>query len=357
MTVVVSGHPDGTLRAWAVEDGGLLAQRAGHDGRVTAIATGDLSGTPCAFSAGWDGTVRTWRLPQLTPSGPALAVESGTGFSAVATCSRQGRAVVAAAALDLLHLWDPAEGVVLRVLEGHANEVALAEVGERVVVACGGVEGGIVVKELMTDQVVARIPGAHQGEVGALAITRLRGRPMLVSGGARDGRILRSDLLTGMPLGPPSIGHHGPLDAPGRIWTVAAGELAGQAVAVSSGWDGELWVWDLTTGERVGKPLDDYLGEVHTVRFVEVNGGPGLAAGGEEEPALRVWDLRRRTPSRVIPTGSGISAMAVATALRGCRGLPRAGGGDRCVVTHLCGDGPQARRATASGRTAAATRR
>jgi WD40 repeat protein len=311
--VVISGHPDGTLRAWAVEDGRLLAERDGHDGRVTAIATGDLGCTPCAISAGTDGTVRTWRLPELTPSGPALIVERGTGLSAVATCSRQGRTVVAAAALDRLQLWDPVEDVVLRVLEGHTEEVALAEVGERLVVARGEVEGGILVEEVMTDRVVARIPGAHEGGIGALATTRLRGRPTLVSGGASDGRILRWDLSTGMPLGPPSIGHHGPLDAPGRIWTIATGELAGQAVAVSSGWDGELWVWDLSSGERVDTPLDDYLGEVHTARFVEVDGGPGLAAGGEEEPALRVWDLRRRTPSRVIPTASPISAMAVAT--------------------------------------------
>jgi WD40 repeat protein len=100
------------------------------------------------------------------------------------------------------------------------------------------------------------------------------------------------------------------LHAPGRIYALAIATLAGRPVAVSSGWDGELWVWDLASGERAGEPLDDNYGDVQALVVSHRNGRQRVVCGGIDEPVLRVWDLDQRRLDRVLPSPAHVLALA-----------------------------------------------
>lgn len=42
-----------------------------------------------------------------------------------------------------------------------------------------------------------------------------------------------------------------------RVWSVATAVVEGRALAVTSGDDGTVRVWDMVTGEQVGEPSSD----------------------------------------------------------------------------------------------------
>lgn len=113
-----------------------------------------------------------------------------------------------------------------------------------------------------------------------------------------------------MPLGEPLRGHHGPLHAPGYIYALTITNVHGRVVAVSSGWDGEFWLWDLARGERLGEPLDDDNGDVQELTVSRSGGRPVVVGGGIDEPLLRVWDLERRALVRTIPSESHVTSLA-----------------------------------------------
>jgi WD40 repeat protein len=87
----------------------------------------------------------------------------------------------------------------------------------------------------------------HAEQVNSVAVGRVRGKEVIVSGGA-DSMMLFSKAGSGAPAS-------GPVDAHVfGIATVAVGKLRGKDVAVSGGRDGEIRVWDLETGQSIGEP-------------------------------------------------------------------------------------------------------
>jgi WD40 repeat protein len=70
--VVVSGSDDATVRVWDLDARELrYAPLEAHQGKVNAIAVGDLHGRPIAISGGNDNTIRVWDLLTGRPPGRA----------------------------------------------------------------------------------------------------------------------------------------------------------------------------------------------------------------------------------------------------------------------------------------------
>jgi len=93
-----------------------------------------------------------------------------------------------------------------------------------------------------------RVIGKHDGDVSAVALAQVEGRPVIVSGGS-DGTVRVWDLASGEPRYEPLTGHDSGVTA------VAVGQLDGRPVIVSGGWDGTVRVWDLASGEPRYEPL------------------------------------------------------------------------------------------------------
>jgi hypothetical protein len=135
----------------------------------------------------------------------------------------------------------------------------------------------------------------HDNEVQAVECVELDGRPVAVSVG-NDGTLW--DLATAEPDGPPLPGHDG------EVMSAACAVLDGRPVAVTGGADGTLRVWDLAARAPMAPPIrHDEDMPVHRVVTARLDGRPiALSAGpasmaydGEGEyysgGLVRVWDL------------------------------------------------------------------
>jgi hypothetical protein len=246
--VVVSGSDDATVRVWDLGARGLLYQPLeAHQGKVNAIAVGDLDGRPIAISGGNDRTVRVWDLNAGRPRGAPLV--------------------------------------------GHDRKVlavAVGELGGRPIAVSGGNDKTVRVWDLDTGELIYRPLAGHDGNILAVAVGKLSGRPIAVS--ASDDFTVRVwDLAAGGPLGRPLEGHDNIVNA------VAVGELDGRPIAVSGGCDKLLWVWDLAAGGPLGGPLAGHDDWVLAVAIGELDGRPIAVSGGTDD-TMRVWDLAAGRP-------------------------------------------------------------
>jgi len=135
--------------------------------------------------------------------------------------------------------------------------------------------------------------GAARGEplrgqdaiVTALAVGHIDGVPVAVSGGDFDGTVRVWDLRTGRARGTSlHCGTRG-------VAALAVGEVDGTPVVISSDRNGVVGVWDLRTGAARGKPLHRGTRGVAALAVGEVDGTPVAVSGGDDG-AVRVWDLR-----------------------------------------------------------------
>lgn len=106
-SVLVSGSDDATVRIWDLGARGLLCARLeAHQGKVNAVAVGDLHGRPIAVSGGNDRTVRVWDLLTGRPRGTPL-VGHDRKVLAVAVGKLGGRPIAVSGGIDgTVRLWD-----------------------------------------------------------------------------------------------------------------------------------------------------------------------------------------------------------------------------------------------------------
>ena len=156
-----------------------------------------------------------------------------------------------------------------------------------------------------------------------MAVARLNGRPVVVSGGDH-GTVRVWELASGAPVGEPFNGHVG------AVWSVAVGELDARPVVVSGGEDGTVRVWDLATGAPVGGPLTRTNGAAYSVAVGELASRPVVVSGGEDG-TVRVWDLATGAPVGDPFTGHTGTVLSVAVARLNRRSVVISGGGDGTV--------------------------
>ncbi|MFI5983805.1 caspase family protein [Streptomyces sp. NPDC051555] len=157
----------------------------------------------------------------------------------------------------------------------------------------------------------------------AVACTVVDGRAVAVSTG-QEGTVRLWDLRTGAPVGEPLTGHAGGVAA------VACTVVDGRPVAVTSGWDATVRVWDVRTGQPVGEPLTGHASQVHALACAEADGRP-VAVSGSWDGTVRVWDLRTGRPVGKPLTGHASAVNAVACAVVDGRPIAVTGGQDGTV--------------------------
>lgn len=207
-----------------------------------------------------------------------------------------------------------------------------------------------------------------------LTVAHLDGRPVVITGGGRfdlsgqdletmGGAVRVWDLRTGRKIGKTLTGHglgvtalttvatdlgllavssseEGEL----RAWNLTRGErvaalqasynggmgaglLAGRPVAVTGGHDDFVQVWDLLSGEQLGKSLTDIEPVVRALAAVEVDGRTVVAAGGDGN-ALHLWDLDSQEPLGAPLTGHTQCISTMGTARIGGRAIAVTGSED-----------------------------
>jgi WD40 repeat protein len=106
-TVLVSGHEDGTVRAWDLETlEPVGAPLLGHQSRVNDLVTGERQGRAVVVSGSSDFTLRVWDLEALERLGPPLS-DHRWPVKRVAMGQRRGRTVIVSGSSDkTVRVWD-----------------------------------------------------------------------------------------------------------------------------------------------------------------------------------------------------------------------------------------------------------
>jgi WD40 repeat protein len=209
---------------------------------------------------------------------------------------KQGEAEFAAriARLPLKRLWKPKwawwqESHSQRVLEGHSGSVDSVAVGRlcgRDVIVSGGWDGTVRVWDAETGEPAVKIGvlTGHSNYVTSVAVGRLCGREVIVSG-SWDGTVRVWDVETGMPAVKIGVltGHSN------YVTSVAVGWLRGREVIVSGSNDKTVRVWDVETGKPVEKigVLTGHSNYVTSVAVGRLCGREVIVSGSE---TVRVWD-------------------------------------------------------------------
>ncbi|WP_326740431.1 caspase family protein [Streptomyces sp. NBC_01022] len=147
----------------------------------------------------------------------------------------------------------------------------------------------------------------HTNAVEAVACTMLDGEPVAVTSGW-DWTVRVWDLATGRPVGEPLTGHTTGVAA------VACAMLDGKPIAVTASLDRTVRVWDLTTGRPLGEPLTGHTTGVAAVACAMLDGKP-IAVTASLDRTVRVWDLTTRQPVGEPLTGHTDTVEAVACAM------------------------------------------
>ncbi|WP_405958493.1 caspase family protein [Streptomyces phaeochromogenes] len=172
----------------------------------------------------------------------------------------------------------------------------------------------------------------HTGTVYAVACTVAHGTPIAITSGD-DNTVRVWDLTTASQIGEPLTGHTG------RVLAVACIAVHGAPVAITGGADSTVRVWDLTTGQQTCEPLTGHTGTVDTVACTTVHGTPIAITGGADF-TVRVWDLT--TGRQIGEPLTGHTGPVTAVACTVLHGTPVAvtGGRDAMRVWNLSSGSP-----------------
>ncbi len=176
---------------------------------------------------------------------------------------------------------------------------------------------------------VHRLLSGHAKPIGCVAVGKLDGRPIAVTGSAdKTARIW--DLTTQQQIGEP-------LRVGVAVRAVAIGELGHYTVALTGGVDGTVRVWDLSAGQEYGSSLTGHTNSVESI-VIGALAGKAVALTASTDGTARMWDLTHRRQ-----LGGDLAAhrrTVRSAALGELDGLPLAatGGDDKAV--HVWNFGP-----------------
>jgi WD40 repeat protein len=272
--IVLSASADDTVRSWHAESGRELHTYTGHTGPVRRVAAFDPvadSGRWKAVSCGDDATGRVWDLSDRTEH-IAGAVHPGR-IEALASDTPRGRPLVVTACGDhRLRVLDNRTGSLLSARmagDSPVYAVALGATREGPVSASVSSGKGIVVRLVDTGAVLwGRRPDSPVVALSAGGSSR---RPVLVTLDSQ-GLTHMWELGSGRP-------RNGPLSRYEGVSALALGRIRDTPVVVTGRADGEIVLWNLTSGavRRVLSPAGASP-RVNAVRFVEGPSGPRVAS-------------------------------------------------------------------------------
>lgn len=146
----------------------------------------------------------------------------------------------------------------------------------------------------------------HESSVYRVACAELDGRPIAVT--STDGEVWVWDLTSGRPRGNPLTGHAGAI-----VDALAVLDVDGRLIAVTGGHDGTVQAWDLVSAQQIGEPLIEKYW-VSDIACAMVNGRPLIIAAGDDG-TVRMWDLttRQSIETQLAGHGSKVSSIACTT--------------------------------------------
>jgi WD40 repeat protein len=346
-TIIASAGQEDAVRLWNPATGAPLAVLAGHRDWVKSLAPYSTSdGRPHLASGGDDANILLWNLDRLldSPAGAAprhaqpIGRLNHRGVRVRALMSYENRhghsRLVSGGEDGDIRVWDPEKGVQLgRALSGHTDAVVSTVLSSPgATPACVASLGEDQHIRIWDPRMAERIEADEEQvvAVNALAVcSALDGRPLATAGG--DGAVRFWSPTTGEHAREPLLGHVGAVraittyrDGAGvpriatvgadeslRIWTptehgdvaiVCHGHLRGVRALVSysdggtprlatGGEDGQIWLWDATSGEPVAGPHSSCDGWVRGLDvFADGEGRMHLAAVGLDRD-VRLWNL------------------------------------------------------------------
>ncbi|WP_370383702.1 hypothetical protein [Catenulispora sp. GAS73] len=243
-----------------------------------------LDGRPHAITQGDDKTVRIWDLTTGRRVGQALM-----GNVTPLTCTMINGYLHCIAGGGSFHhrtleIWDLSSGQrTVHVRDSPSGPPECVAIDGRPHLVAHSDRG------LQLWDLISGLHAVHWLPVHAtrFACTVIDGQPHVVTGD-NDKTLRIWDLSTGQEIGKPLIGHEG------SVTGVACTEIDGRPHAVTGGSDHTVRIWDLTTGGQVGQPLIGHTDWVYTVECTVVDGRPYAVTGssgfGHSDP-LHIWDL------------------------------------------------------------------
>lgn len=214
-----------------------------------------------------------------------------------------------------------------RPLRGHTDDVyavAVAEVNGRQVVVSGASDRTVRLWDLKSRRPLARLTG-HTGWVRDIAVAQVGGQTVAVS--VSHDRTLRMwDLTARRAFG-------APIRFSQRLYSVAVATLDGRTVAIVGG-AGRLWIYDLATRERIGRPIEAHSAVIFNIAVAETAQGTRVfTASGDG--TVRMWDPGAGPEQEgVLVSQSAAQINAVTTAELDGRLVVIAAGGDQVITVN-----------------------
>ncbi|MET8860212.1 hypothetical protein [Streptomyces sp. NPDC004579] len=240
--LAVTGGDDRSVRIWDLDGERETGSRLnGHVGSVTGVATAVVDGSCVIITGGSDATVRIWDLEGRGQLGEPLAGHT-TGVDLLTAGTVGGRPTLLTRGdwhktvrMRDLTTWEELDGRSTGEYTSPSIEF-FAAVDDRFV--------GVTGEGRVWDLTASRWIGVQPRQRGALALERLEGRSVILTS-RRTEEVHLWDLATGELLAPPMAGHTS------EVRAGATGMVDGRPVVVAGG-DRTVWMWDASTGQRIG---------------------------------------------------------------------------------------------------------
>jgi WD40 repeat protein len=272
--------------------------RRGHGDYVAELALTDVDGRRTLLSASGDGTVRSWDVQVAANSSVPLACPAG-GTRTLSVAKLDGSLIAVVGADDgAVHVWDLGSSKPVReplpVHDGPVRAVATVVVEGRLIAVSSGRDGIIRAYDVLTGAPAGPAREGPPESAGPVSIATLDGRLVVVAGrqdGIR-GTLHAWDLRSGAALFTP------PTPQPfGIVWAISTLCEGDRALAAFTTMGATVSVWDLRTGQQVGRKASHPGLGLSAVALTRWNGRlVALTGGGTENGQVRMTDVATGMP-------------------------------------------------------------